>query len=168
MNSYVKWGLIIAVVLLVLIYRKKIFRFLQPAMTDLKRKLEEGEGLAPKVPAGKFVKNTSGEQISNMLKETMSNYSVRDLEAATRDWSKVNTGFDKNFLDNGNIKSRPVTINEVIYRGQKERELGTNAVMDIGRIVRNQVVISDLWGRRCCANGHGNGYKGVAYAFNMN
>ncbi len=151
-------GLVVTAVILVLIYRKKIFRSASPALEELKKKILAGEGLQ----AGTYLKGTEGEAISNMLKDAASKVDARALEAATRDWNKVNTGFDENMIDNFDLISRPVTVNDLLSGDTISKGEPGQAIEDLGRLIRNQVVLNDLWGR---SSGCGCGCQGRVVHF---
>jgi hypothetical protein len=165
-KKYVIYGIIAVAAIIFLIYRKKIFRDLKPTIDDLKNKIVAGEGMggaaATQQTAGTFIKGTEGERISNMLKDVASKYSQRDLEAALRDWPSTNKTFDRSLLDNLNLSSRPVSVSELYNRNNDSQIKLENSIIDIGKLVRNQVVINDLWGHSCYCNcGCRDGFKGV-------
>lgn len=166
MNKYAMYAIIAVAITLFLIYRKKIFREMKPTIDDLKNKIMAGEGMTKGEPAavGTFIKGTEGERISNMLKDAAIKYDVRDLEGATRDWNRVQNSFDRTLMDTLNLTSRPATVEDLYLQKTYGMVEGPNkSVIDFGRIVRNQVVINDLWGHPCnCNCGCQNGFKGVA------
>ncbi len=153
MGKFFIWGLVIAALIVVLIYRKKIFQSVKPSLDQLKDAIASGDaGMAPTTPAaaGSFAAGTDGEKISNMIKEVTSKYNVQDLEGA--DWNSVKAQSSPEMFDNLNLTSRPATVNDILSNNamasttlKKDSDV---AIVDIGKIVRNQVVINDLWGRR--------------------
>lgn len=172
MNKYVVYSIVVVLVVLFLIYRKKIFRDMKPTLDDLKNKIIAGEGMqTQKTNAGTFVKGTEGDRISEMLKQTAANYSVRDLEAATRNWDNVGKSVDRSLFDSLNLTSRPVSVSELYNKKSIALDRGpAMAIEDISRIIRNQVVINDLWGHPCyCSCGCQDGFRGVTVSrFNLN
>lgn len=166
------YSIVVVLVVVFLIYRKKIFRDMKPALNNLTKKIVDGEGMQTEnTAAGTFVKGTQGDHISKMLKEVAANYSVRDLEAVTRNWNQVPSSVDRTLFDSLNLTSKPVTVQELYQRKSVAMNNEPAAALeDISRIIRNQVVINDLWGHPCYCNcGCQDGFKGVTLSkFNLN
>jgi hypothetical protein len=149
-NKFVVWGVVITAVITFLIFRKKIFKSL-PAVEKLKDQIMKGDGMGDTTAADamtKFIPNTSGAVINEMLRDTLSKYSITGLEESTRDWNSVKATSEPGMFDNVyGMKSKPVTVNDLYPKHVQEN---IAAIEDMGQLIRNQVVINDLFGRPGC------------------
>jgi hypothetical protein len=166
-NKFVIAAIVIAVITVFMIYRKKILKQI-PALDKLKDDIMKGDGLSktPEVSAPSFQPNTDGARISSMMKQAVEKYSVRDLEAATSDWNKASSGFTPDLTDKFDLSTGPVKVTDLFPKYTADPE-NIQQVEDIGQLIRNQVLINDLFGRPGC--GCGNRCKcGKALTFSPN
>jgi hypothetical protein len=164
-NKYVIWAVLLAAVVLFLIYRKRIFKKV-PSLEKMKNAIVKGDGLDATAKASMPMLNVDSPAgvISNLVKDSMKKYGITpELAASGNDWLNMPVNqTDVRIASARNLNTSGPKMSDIIP-GHVATHGNISQPEDIGLLIRNQVLINDLFGKPGCGC---NKCQGKALMFN--